>query len=432
MRILLFLFLSCISLQGFAQIPSFVTDSLEDYIQEGMENWDIPAVSVGIIKDGQIHFVKGFGTTAKDGNEAVDENTLFMIGSNSKAFIGLSMAMLANEGTCRLDDPVKKYYPNLKLWDPWLTENMNLTDILSHRVGMETFQGDFMYWSSTLNREQCIEKFGQLEPTYDFRTQWGYCNAGYALASACIDHMYVKGWKAYIENNIFDPLEMERSCLSGLEMKSIENSARPYVMNNGKLVEVPYPSLGGIEAAGSIGSSAEEMLHWMQMQLDKGKYKGSQVIPAEVIETTHTPVSLQGLMSHPFNKTVLESYALGWEVIDDEGRMMVRHTGGVDGFVSSVTLIPEEELGIVILTNTLDNLLFVSLREELVDAYLDLPFRDYDQLYFNYMERVNSKTEEVYQNRLDTIASIKKLDLKPALYVGTHPSKTFFDALNTC
>ncbi len=183
-----------------------------------MENWDIPAVSVGIIKDGQIHFVKGFGTTAKDGNEAVDENTLFMIGSNSKAFIGLSMAMLANEGTCRLDDPVKKYYPNLKLWDPWLTENMNLTDILSHRVGMETFQGDFMYWSSTLNREQCIEKFGQLEPTYDFRTQWGYCNAGYALASACIDHMYVKGWKAYIENNIFDPLEMERSCLSGLEM----------------------------------------------------------------------------------------------------------------------------------------------------------------------------------------------------------------------
>jgi CubicO group peptidase (beta-lactamase class C family) len=412
---------------AFGQNPSFFEDSMDVYIERGMERWEIPAMAVGIVLNGEVVHAQGYGQLSLDSDQATDANSLFMIGSNSKAFVGLSMAMLAAEGKCQMRDPVKKYYPELKMWDPWITDHLNLTDILTHRMGMQTFQGDFMYWSSDFTREETIEKFGALDPSYDFRTSWGYTNAGYALASACIDEISGQDWKSYIDANIFTPLGMERSCLTAADMYKAENVAQPYVMKDGALVMVPFPTLGGIEACGSIGSSVAEMNNWMIMQLQNGMFNDEQVISEDAIRISRTPYALVGKNRHPYNRSNFEAYALGWEMIDYEGYEVVRHTGGVDGFVSSVTLVPQEGLGVVILTNTLDNLLFISLREEIIDAFLGLPYRDYDKLYFNYMSNMIDKDQKLHVSRMDTIESFKKLPLAAEIYAGQYTHTIYGD-----
>ena len=186
--------------------PVFVSDSLDNYVNRGMEQWQIPGVAVLIVKDGKVIVAKGYGVKELGTNDNVDENTLFMIGSNTKAFTGTALAFLEQEGKLKLDDKVIKYLPDFNMKDPWITKDLSLTDIVTHRMGMETFQGDFMYWTSDLNSDEVIEKFGQITPKYDFRTKYGYTNAGYAIAGKIIEKVSGMKWQDYIKEKIFLPL----------------------------------------------------------------------------------------------------------------------------------------------------------------------------------------------------------------------------------
>ncbi|RPI70502.1 MAG: class A beta-lactamase-related serine hydrolase, partial [Ignavibacteriales bacterium] len=166
---------------------SFITDSLDAYVEEALTTWQIPGIAVCVVKDGEVVLSKGYGVREAGKDDKVDENTLFMIGSNTKAFTGTALALLEHDGKLSMDDKVQKYLPDFTMKDPWVAKELNLTDIVSHRMGMETFQGDFMYWTSDLTMDKVIQKFGQLTPTYGFRTKWGYTNAGYAIAGKIIE-----------------------------------------------------------------------------------------------------------------------------------------------------------------------------------------------------------------------------------------------------
>ena len=191
--ILLFIFIS--NLTVFSQdIPSFITDSLDNYVKRALEHWQIPGAAVLIVKDGKVVIEKSYGVKELGKDDKVDENTLFMIGSNTKAFTGTALAILEQEGKCKLDDKVVKYLPDFKMKDEWITKELNLTDIVSHRMGLETFQGDFMYWTSDLTSDEVIEKFGKLTPNFSFRTKYGYTNAGYAIAGKIIEKISGLPW----------------------------------------------------------------------------------------------------------------------------------------------------------------------------------------------------------------------------------------------
>ncbi|HEY1200210.1 MAG TPA: serine hydrolase domain-containing protein, partial [Niastella sp.] len=162
----------------FAQeAPSFVKDSLDAYVQKALADWQIPGVAVCVVKDGKVVVMKGYGVTELGTTNKVDENTLFMIGSNTKAFTATAMAMLAADKKISLDSPVIKYLPDFKLYDPWVTKQANVRDLLCHRLGFETFQGDFMYFDSDLTIAEVREKLGRVKPLYSFRSRWGYTNA---------------------------------------------------------------------------------------------------------------------------------------------------------------------------------------------------------------------------------------------------------------
>lgn len=404
----------------YAQTPSFVTDSLDRYVERALAGWDIPGVAVLVVKDGKVIVAKGYGYLETGKPEKVDGNTLFMIASNTKAFTGTAMAMLEQEKKCSLNDRVKKYLPEFKMQDAWVSDHLTLTDVMSHRIGMETFQGDFMYWESALTRDEVIQKFGLLTPEYDFRARWGYCNAGFVIAGDCLEKITGVTWANYVKDNIIKPLDMNRTLVLTAETSDATNIASAHTMVGGKLVVIPRCQIDNLAPAASMSSSVNDLSHWLIMQLDSGRYKGKQVIPWQAIRKTRYPQSIIRRASHPFNTAHFNLYGLGWDLMDYEGREIVSHTGGVDGFVTSVTLLPEENLGIVVLTNTDVNGFYQALKWEIIDSYLDLPYRNYSQFYLDrYKPALESqwKTEEAWQ---DTVKMKNQPPVKLTKFEGTY------------
>lgn len=406
-------------------IPPFITDSLDTYVNRGLQQWQIPGVAVLVIKDGQIVVAKGYGVKELGTNDKVDANTLFMIGSNTKAFTGTALALLEQDGKLNLEDKVVKYLPDFKMKDEWVTQHLNLLDIVSHRMGFETFQGDFMYWTSDLTADEVIQKFGMLTPKYDFRTKYGYTNAGYAIAGKVIEKVSGLTWAEFVKEKIFKPLEMDRTVPLSVDFMKAENIARPHTFVDGKMSVIPIQDIDNLAPCGSIGSSINDLSHWIIAQLDSGKYNKQNVIPFSAIQKTRQLLSIQRRVRHPYNETHYSLYGMGWAFQDYEGREMIMHTGGVNGFVTSVTLIPEEKLGIVVLTNTDQNPFFQSLKWEIIDAYLGLPYRNYDSTFYaGFIKRQEANNKWLKEVR-DSVAMKIKPELSLSEFEGKYKHEVY-------
>lgn len=432
-KIFVSILLSCLCAISFAQksTTSFVTDSLDKYIEREMKAADIPGLAICIVKDGKIVVSKGYGvkkigSVGKEGmNNYVDENTLFMIGSNTKAFTGTSVAMLANEGKCSLSDKVKKWVPEFCYKDKWVEKEANLTDILCHRMGMQTFQGDFLLFGTDLKRSEIIKKIGSITPRHEFRTKWGYYNTGFVLAGAAIESISGTSWNKFFEKNIFSPLDMNNTKALSSEMLNVENRAFAHSKSEGKTCLIDYCIMDEIGPAASICSSAKDMSHWLKMQLNHGMYNGKKVLSHKVINSTRKPSSIVREGRSPFNRSNFRLYGLGWNVEDYEGTKIVSHTGGIPGFLSSMTLVPEHNLGIVILTNTDQNALFIALKMEIIDSYLNLPYRGYAQLYRTSSARYAKKEEAAKQTIRDTAAMKINTELSLKKYAGKYENELY-------
>jgi CubicO group peptidase (beta-lactamase class C family) len=420
------IFLLVSNLFVFAQeTPSFINDSLDNYVKRALEQWQIPGAAVLIIKDGKVIIEKGYGVKELGKDDKVDENTLFMIGSNTKAFTGTALAILEQEGKCKLDDKVVKYLPDFKMKDEWVTKELNLVDIVTHRMGLQTFQGDFMYWTSDLTGDEVIEKFGMLTPKFDFRTKYGYTNAGYAIAGKIIEKISGLPWSEYLKEKIFVPLKMNRTLALSEDYFIAENIAKPHTYVDGKMSVIPFQNIDNLAPCGSIGSSIKDMSHWVIAQLDSGRFEGENVIPFKVLERTRKPESIQGRVRHPFNQGHFNLYGLGWGMMDYEGTEIISHTGGVNGFVTSVTLLPEKNLGIVVLTNTDQNAFFQMLKWEIVDAYLGLPYRNYDNYIFQQAMKGKERSDSLVAAWRDSVLMDIKSDFKLSELTGKYENEVY-------
>jgi CubicO group peptidase (beta-lactamase class C family) len=325
--------------------------------------------------------MKGYGVKEWGGNDPVDENTLFMIGSNTKAFTGISLALLESEGKLSLNDLVTKWIPEFRLENKLAGEQAIIRDLLCHRIGFYTFQGDFTYWKSDISRTGVIEKMSHIKAVYPFRTKYGYCNAGFLTAGQIIPAATGTEWENFVKQRIFDPLGMTRTLALSKDLLTAENKTAPHDFVNGTILKVPYGLLDNLGPAGSISSSVNDMSKWMIMLLNKGAYNGRQIIPEKVIKEAWYPHTIVGIGGRPFNKGHFSLYGLGFGIREYEGRTIISHTGGVTGYLSSVTLVPDENLGIVVLTNSIRNTVFFAVYEEIIDAFLKLPYRNYQQFY---------------------------------------------------
>jgi CubicO group peptidase (beta-lactamase class C family) len=385
-----------------------------------MSDWQIPGMALGIVKNGKVITLKGYGRLSMNGNKAVDENSLFMIGSNTKAFTATALAMLAEQKKCSLNDRVIRWIPEFKMKDPWVTKEVSLTDLLCHRIGMESYQGDFVYWASNLTIKEVIEKFGRFKPPFSFRSKYGYTNAGFVIAGECISRISGENWAKFLKSNLYEPLQMNRTQALSVEYSKQENVAAAHTMRNDSLIEIPIENIDNINAAGSMGSSVSDMCHWLLCQLDSGRYQGKEVIPFSVIEKTRTPQMVVGNYNRPFNNSHFALYGLGWRLVDYEGKEVIAHAGAVDGFHSTVCLIPEIGLGIVILTNSDVNDFYDALKWDIIDAYFNLPSRNYSYYYLKKSRDERSKETAEIKAWRDSAALNLTSAFKLEKYTGTY------------
>jgi CubicO group peptidase (beta-lactamase class C family) len=357
--------------------PSFISDSLDSYIKQGLSDWNIPGLSIAIVKDGKTVVMKGYGVRDTETKKPVDENTLFLIASNSKLFTGTALAQLEHNKKISLDDKVSKYIKDYTLYDRNTSELVTIRDLLSHRIGTKTFQGDFVFWNSNLSRQQVINKMKLLKPNGIFRQDYGYCNSCFVTAGEVIPVVSGKPWEVYVYDSIIMPLEMNNTHTLTQGISERPNVATPYTTSyTGKLTELPYDNLSNIAAAGSIVSNVKDVSHWLLMQLDSGRYQGKRILAWDVLQKTRDINIVTQSRRSPVYPTHFRGYGLGVFAADYNGRQIYYHTGGADGFVTNTCFVPEENLGITILTNNDNQGFFEALRYQILDAYLGLQYVD--------------------------------------------------------
>ncbi len=370
------LFLFCINcLNGQSIQPAFIRDSMDSYIQRGLKDWNLPGLAIVIVKDGKVVWMKGYGVKDIQTNSPVDENTLFMIASNTKLFTGSSLAMLETQGKISLDDPITKYFPSYRLYDSASTRLVSIRDMLSHHIGTKTFEGDFTFWNTSLSREEIMRRMRFLKPPFHFRQEFGYCNSCFLTAGQIIPVVTGESWEQFVQRNFITPLEMHHTLVLSTGVAEQQNVATPYTTSfSDKLNKVPYDNWNNLAPAAAIVSNVNDLSHWLFMQLDSGRYQGKEIIPWETLQKTRIANSWIRSKKSPVYPTHFEGYGLGLFMADYAGRQIYWHTGGAGGMVSNVCFVPEENLGIAILTNNDDQYFFEDLRYQILDAYLGVPY----------------------------------------------------------
>ena len=407
---------------------------IDEYAAKAGREWNVPGFALAIVKDDKVVFTKGYGVRELGKPEPVDKDTLFAVASNTKAFTSAALATLVDEGKLKWDDPVTKYLPYFQLYDPYVTREMTVRDLLSHRSGLVTFGGDLLWYETTYPREEIIRRIRFLKPAYSFRSRYGYQNIMFIAAGEIVPAVTGKSWDDYVREKFFAPLGMTRTVTTYKQLMSSQNVATPHNEVEGKVRVVHYSNVDAAGGAAVINSSAAEMAEWVRLQLGRGTYQGKKIFSAErsrEMWTPHTVVSGVTEANEKFNPNVhFNLYGLGWGLSDYRGRKVVTHSGGLDGMTSRVALLPEENLGVVILTNS-ETPLQAFLYYKVFDIFLGAPPRDWSA---DYLARSKAARER-------DAAEAKKLedarvpDTKPSLplsaYAGTYGGPMYGDATVT-
>lgn len=319
---------------------------IEAYIDSVMRKGRIAGCAIGIVHNGEIVLNKGFGYRDLDQKIKCDQNTLFAIGSCTKAFTTAVLATLHDDGLFDWETPIKHYVPYFHMKDKFADEQINGIDICTHRSGLPRHD---MVWygASKLDRKEMVERIQYMEPNKPFRTTWQYNNFMFVTAGVVAQEITKETWENLVQKRIFDALEMKDSKVYFDAFKGTSNKAVGYQEKERNLTPINYRDIEGMGPAGCITSSSTDMLKWMQLLLNKGKIGEKQVISASQVEFLLSPKMV--MEAGPEFKN--PAYALGWMVSQYKGKTMVEHGGNIDGFSADVTLFPEENLGIVVLTN---------------------------------------------------------------------------------
>lgn len=403
----------------------FVKDSLDQYIERGMKQWQVPGLAIAIVKDGKVIVSKGYGVREFGKEEKVDENTLFIIASNSKLFTGTSIAKLDYEKKLSLNDKVTKYIPWFRLYDSNATSMVNLRDMLCHRLGTKTFQGDFTFWDSNLPKDSIIWKMRYLKPVGVFRQDFGYCNSAFLVAGQILEKVTGNTWEHYVTQNILQPLGMNNTYMNTAGLVNRNNVAYPHNNLFSPLTKIPFDNVDNLGPATSMVSNVKDLSKWLQLQLDSGKYEGKRILPWEVLQATRDGNILTGTRKSTIYPTHFRAYGLGEYMTDYAGRQVYWHTGGAFGMVTNVCFVPEENLGITILTNNDNQSFFEALRYQLLDAFFSQPYTDRSKTLYEFFAPNMKKKEQ----ELNEMASIVKQKNKPTLkltdYTGEYVNTVY-------
>jgi CubicO group peptidase (beta-lactamase class C family) len=406
--------------------------AFDAYTAQAFKDWGAVGLAVAVVKDGKVVFAKGYGVLELGKSAGVDTNTRFSIGSTTKAMTVAALGMLVDEGKVRWDDPVTRYLPSFQLYDPYVTREITVRDLLTHRAGLGN--ADMLWYQSDNTPEDVLRLIRYARPAYSFRSGWIYQNVMYAAAGAVVAAASGMPWEEFIRIRIFAPLDMRGSVPTLAGTKGQPNVASPHDKVKGRVQVIENASVDQVNAAGSVWSSVADMSKWMRFLIDTGRVDGRALLKPGTWNELLTPVYVMPNGFYPssqLTKAKFNTYALGWFQHDYVGRRLNYHTGSIDGMVAIIGIIPEERFGVYVLGN-LDH---VEVRHALlykaIDTWLGPGTRDWSTELRAIYARMEAEGDSA-QARMEA-RRIK--DTKPSLpleqYAGTYVDSLYGKAVVT-
>ena len=387
-------------------------DSLRAQAEDGLKLWDSASVGLGVIKDGKVLFSGGFGRRDAEAGLPADGQTLYQIGSCSKAFTSAVCAALVAQGLLAWDTPIRRYVPQVDLYDKFAAENCTLRDLLCHRTGIP--RHEYSWYGEDFTRQELVEHMRYFEPSQPFRYTFQYCNYGYVLAGHIAETVTGKTWEQLVQELVFDPLGMTRSNCYIDSIEQDANHAVPYrhdPSGDGMhgMEKIPFYRTGvenreaGIGApfgaAGSINSCPEDMLRWVGMFLNRGAWDGKTILSeAALDEITKPQMLLNAPLDMPHPETEMWCYGLGWFVEMFRGHKLVQHGGNINGFSGFTSFMPDLGLGVVAYTNCDSSFLHYAIGRTVLDHFLGVEDGNWIRRYYDFTKEGHEKLPELLKH----------------------------------
>ena len=385
------------------QTPIDRLEGLDAMVNKALETFRVPGVAIGVVIDGKVVLTKGYGLRDQANGLPVTENTLFAIGSCTKAFTTHVLGQLADEGKISWDDPVIKYLPEFRLKDEYATYHITIRDLVTHQSGLP--RHDLLWYNSALSRNDLLPRLQHLDSSTDLRGKFQYNNLMYVMAGLVIERVTGQTWEEAVHSRIFAPLGMDRSNFSVLDSQKSDDFSLPYREKNGSVQSIPFNNITTAGPAGSINSSVADMMKWIGLQLSDGTFEGRHLLEKETLQAMHTPQV--AFRKFPEEAKDFFGYGLGWFTGIHEGHYFVGHGGEIDGFISETGFLPKEKIGVVVLTNSDSGMMFAnSLAEAILDQTLGIGKDD-------WMLKVKEKDDKI-KSALQGKQEKTNEDLSPA------------------
>jgi CubicO group peptidase (beta-lactamase class C family) len=401
----------------------------------------VPGVAVAIVEDGQTTLARGYGARQLGESSQVDADTLFQIGSVSKAFTAAALAVLVDRGQIAWDDPVTDHIPYFQMHDPWVTREMTVRDLLVHNSGLGLGAGDLMIIPrSTRSRADVVRALRHIEPATSFRSGYAYDNVLYVVAGQLIEEVSGKSWERFVREEVLAPAGMRTATSARDDRRSVRNRAWPHGRRDGAMFGMGTqmmlddsgraefdPDIAGVGApAGGVAASANDMARWIAIQLAQGALPGDggRVFSAEAAREMWTPRILVPISNYPEPVSgatpQFNAYALGWTQRDYRGHRLMMHTGAVFGAQAVLMLIPERNVGFAVMINCEDGEAAIAIAYELLDHYLGQPYYDWGAAWQQFVQARDQRAVAFLQSQTEAAAAEAGPSLPSAGYAGTY------------
>lgn len=394
--------------------------ALDAYIESAIRDWEVPGVAIAIVRNDSVVHARGYGVRRMGEPAKIDERTMFAAASTTKAFTAALVAMLVDEKKMRWDDPATTHLPGFQLYDPYVTRELTIRDLLSHRSGLS--RGDLSWYGTQFDRDEVLRRIRFLRPSTSFRSSYGYQNIMYIAASQAAARVAGESWEELVEDRIYTPLGMDETVTSVRQLAGLPNVAQPHAMVAKKLAVVPYRNVDNIAGAGAMNSNARDMAQWIRFQLANGKFGGKQLIsPASMREmrTPHTVIPLDTVAERVNPYTNLAAYGLGWVISDYRGHKQLSHGGNLDGMSSVVGMIPDQNVGVVILVNMNSVALPTAIMRRVWDHHLGAPPTDWSNIFLKLRRDAIARSDSVERKTQAERVSGTRPSLPLQRYAGT-------------
>jgi len=422
---ILFILIIWFALFGKSFAQNIPLDSLELFVHKLMKDFEVTGLSIGIVQNDSILFSKGFGSREIVKDQKVNDHTIFGIGSLSKSFTALTLGILVDEGKVSWDDRVKNYLPYFELYDPYVTENFTIRDLLTHTSGLKDVSGGTLWYHSDFSRVDIIKRLKYLEPVSGYREKTAYQNVMYMVAGEIVREITGISWDDFLSKRIFDKIDMLNSTSISTIREANTNIARPQIWNeNFEKTTVIQEQGDNLAAAGFIYSSANDMNNYMRLLLNNGVYKNDTIVSKDVINEIFKPQVLFQISGPPFGNE-FSSYGLGWWLTPWNGHKIIEHSGGIDGMSAQLFMVKDLNIGVVILTNVSKEPASFVLKAKL----LEIIFKDKS---FDLYDRAIEYRKQRIENIKESISKQPRIEkTKPSLplksYIGVYNDKMYGD-----